>query len=335
MKIAINGFGRIGRNVFKIASKDPAIEIVGINDLTDPKTLAHLLKYDSTYGVYDHDVTYGEDYISVDGKKITIYKERDPKVLPWGKLGVDVVIESTGVFRTAEGPRGGYKDHLKAGAKKVILTVPAKDEIDQTIVCGVNDNEIDLKNTAFSNASCTTNCLAPISKVILDNFGIVRGLMTTVHSYTNDQVMLDQPKADLRRARSGAVSIIPTTTGAAKAIGKVIPSLAGKMNGLAMRVPTPTGSIVDLTFETEKDCTVEELNAAFKKASEEGPMKGILAYTEDPIVSHDIVGNNHSSIVDGLSTMKMGPKFFKVLSWYDNEMGYSTRVVDLARKIGK
>lgn len=335
MKIAINGFGRIGRNVFKIASKDPSIEIVGINDLTDPKTLAHLLKYDSTYGVYDHEVKALDGAISVDGKAIKIYSERDPKNLPWGALGVDVCIESTGVFRAAEGPRGGYKDHITAGAKKVILTVPAKDTIDQTIVCGVNDDKIDLKNLAFSNASCTTNCLAPIAKVIVDNFGIEKGLMTTVHSYTNDQVMLDQPQGDLRRARSGAVSIIPTTTGAAKAVSLVIPELEGKMNGLAMRVPTPVGSIVDLTFETTKDCSVEEMNAAFKKASEEGPMVGILEYTEDPIVSHDIVGNNHSSIVDGLSTMKMGPKFFKVLSWYDNEMGYSTRVVDLAKKISK
>ncbi|MCK9190186.1 MAG: type I glyceraldehyde-3-phosphate dehydrogenase [Sphaerochaetaceae bacterium] len=335
MKIAINGFGRIGRNVFKIASKDPSIEIVGINDLTDPKTLAHLLKYDSTYGVYPHEVKALDGAISVDGKAIKIYSERDPKNLPWGALNVDVVVESTGVFRTADGPRGGYKDHIKAGAKKVILTVPAKDTIDQTIVCGVNDDTIDLSKEAFSNASCTTNCLAPIAKVIVDNFGIEKGLMTTVHSYTNDQVMLDQPKADLRRARSGAVSIIPTTTGAAKAVSLVIPELEGKMNGLAMRVPTPTGSIVDLTFETTKDCTVEEMNAAFKKATEEGPMVGILEYTEDPIVSHDIVGNNHSSIVDGLSTMKMGPKFFKVLSWYDNEMGYSTRVVDLAKKIAK
>ncbi len=334
MKIAINGFGRIGRNVFKIASKDPSIEIVGINDLTDPKTLAHLLKYDSTYGVYDHEVKALDGAISVDGKAIKIYSERDPKNLPWGELGVDVAIESTGVFRTADGPRGGYKDHIKAGAKKVILTVPAKDEIDQTIVCGVNDDKIDLTNEAFSNASCTTNCLAPISKVILDNLGIVRGLMTTVHSYTNDQVMLDQPKADLRRARSGAVSIIPTTTGAAVAVSKVIPELVGKMNGMAMRVPTPTGSVVDLVVETEKDCTVEELNAMFKAAAE-GKMAGVLEYTEDPIVSHDIVGNNHSSIVDGLSTMKMGPKFFKVISWYDNEFAYSTRVVDLAKKITK
>jgi len=248
---------------------------------------------------------------------------------------VIIILESTGVFRTADGPRGGYKDHIKAGAKKVILTVPSKDEIDQTIVCGVNDETIDLKNEAFSNASCTTNCLAPISKVILDNLGIVRGLMTTVHSYTNDQVMLDQPKDDLRRSRSGAISIIPTTTGAAAAVSKVIPELKGKMNGMAMRVPTPTGSVVDLVVETEKDCTVAELNAMFKAASESGPMVGILEYTEDPIVSHDIVGNDHSSIVDGLSTMKMGPNFFKVISWYDNEYAYSTRVVDLARKISK
>ncbi len=334
MKIAINGFGRIGRNVYKIASKNPSIEVVGINDLTDPKTLAHLLKYDSTYGVYDHEVKAGEESISVDGKEIRIYKERDPKNLPWGKLGVDVVIESTGVFRTATGPRGGYKDHITAGAKKVILTVPAKDEIDQTIVCGVNDDEIDLNNTAFSNASCTTNCLAPLAKVLNDSFGIEQGLMTTIHSYTNDQVMLDQPHPDLRRARAGAVSIIPTTTGAAAAVAKVIPELKGKLNGLAMRVPTPTGSLVDLVVELKKDCTVEELNAAVKAAAE-GPLKGILEYTADPIVSHDIVANNHSSIFDSLLTMKMGERMFKVMSWYDNEMGYSTRVVDLALKIAK
>jgi len=334
MKIAINGFGRIGRNVFKIASKNPSIEVVGINDLTDPKTLAHLLKYDSTYGVYDHEVKAGEESISVDGKEIRIYKERDPKNLPWGKLGVDVVIESTGVFRTATGPRGGYKDHITAGAKKVILTVPAKDEIDQTIVCGVNDDEIDLNNTAFSNASFTTNCLAPLAKVLNDSFGIEQGLMTTIHSYTNDQVMLDQPHPDLRRARAGAVSIIPTTTGAAAAVAKVIPELKGKLNGLAMRVPTPTGSLVDLVVELKKDCTVEEVNAAVKAAAE-GPLKGILEYTEDPIVSHDIVANSNSSIFDSLLTMKMGEKMFKVMSWYDNEMGYSTRVVDLALKISK
>lgn len=332
MKIAINGFGRIGRNVFKIAFEDKAIEIVGINDLTSPKTLAHLLKYDSTYGVYQYKVEAVEGAIIVNGVTIPVFAERSPANLPWAKLGVDVAIESTGVFTKAESERGGYKDHIKAGAKKVVLTVPAKDQIDQTIVCGVNDNEINKDLLAFSNASCTTNCLAPVAKVLNDSFGIERGLMTTVHAYTNDQVILDQPHADLRRARSAAISIIPTTTGAAKAVAEVIPSLKGKLNGGAMRVPTPTGSIVDLTVLLEKDCTVEELNAAIKAAAE-GPMKGILEYTEDPIVSHDIVGNSHSSIFDAGLTMKMGEKMFKIMSWYDNEMGYSNRVVDLAKKI--
>lgn len=334
MRLAINGFGRIGRNVFKIAFADKNIEVVGINDLTTNSTLATLLKYDSTYGVYDKSVESRDDAIVVDGKVIPVFAERDPKNLPWKELKVDVVVESTGVFRSATGPKGGYKDHITAGAKKVILTVPAKDNIDQTIVCGVNDDKIDLKNTAFSNASCTTNCLAPIAKVLNDNFGIERGLMTTVHAYTNDQVILDTPHSDLRRARSAALSIIPTTTGAAKAVAEVIPELKGKLNGGAMRVPVPTGSIVDLTVMLEKDCTEEELNAAMKKAAN-GALKGILQYTEDPIVSSDIRGNNHSSIFDADLTMKMGPKMFKIMSWYDNEMGYSTRVVDLAKKISK
>ena len=334
MKIAINGFGRIGRNVFKIAFADKDIEIVGINDLTDPKTLAHLLKYDSNYGVYDKSVAVDGDAIVVDGKKIPVFAERSPANLPWKDLGVDVVIESTGVFTVAEGPKGGYKDHIKAGAKKVVLTVPAKDKIDQTIVLGVNDDQLALSHEAFSNASCTTNCLAPIAKVLDDNFGIVKGLMTTVHAYTNDQVMLDQPHKDLRRARAGAVSIIPTTTGAARAVSEVIPSLKGKLNGMAMRVPVPTGSVVDLVVELEKDASVEEINAAMKAASE-GSMKGILEYTEDPIVSRDIVGNHHSSIFDAQLTMKMGDKLVKVLSWYDNEMGYSHRVVDLVKKLVK
>jgi len=332
MKIAINGFGRIGRNVFKIAMERANIEIVALNDLTDPKTLAHLLKYDSTYGVYNKTVESKEDAIVVDGKEIKIFAERNPVDLPWGTLGVDVVIESTGVFRTAEGPRGGYKDHIKAGAGKVILTVPAKDAIDQTIVLGVNDDILDLGKEAFSNASCTTNCLSPIAKVLNDTFGIESGLMTTIHAYTNDQVILDMPHSDLRRGRSCAVSIIPTTTGAAAAVGKVIPELNGKLNGMAMRVPTPTGSIVDLVVKLKKDATVEQVNAAMKAAAE-GPMKGILEYTEDPIVSRDIQGNPHSSIFDALSTMKQGEGFIKVLSWYDNEMGYSTRVVDLAEKL--
>ncbi|MDY0304172.1 MAG: type I glyceraldehyde-3-phosphate dehydrogenase, partial [Sphaerochaeta sp.] len=320
--------------VFKIAFEDKSIEIVGINDLTDPKTLAHLLKYDSTFGVYDKSVQATEDAIIVDGKKIPIFSLRNPAELPWKDLGVDIAIESTGVFTVAEGPKGGYKDHIKAGAKKVILTVPAKDKIDQTIVLGVNDDQIDHSLHAYSNASCTTNCLAPIAKVLQDNFGIERGLMTTVHAYTNDQVMLDQPHKDLRRARAGAVSIIPTTTGAARAVSEVIPELKGKLNGMAMRVPVPTGSIVDLVVMLEKDASVEEINAAMKKAAE-GPMKGVLEYTEDPIVSHDVVGNHHSSIFDSLLTMKMGERMVKVLSWYDNEMGYSARVVDLARKLAK
>ena len=304
MKIAINGFGRIGRNVFKIAFEDKDMEVVAINDLTDPKTLAHLLKYDSTYGVYAKSVQAKEDAIVVDGKEIKIYAVRNPAELPWKELGVDIAIESTGVFAVAESPKGGYKDHIKAGAKKVILTVPAKDKIDQTIVCGVNDDDLDLSNDAFSNASCTTNCLAPVVKVLNDSFGIERGLMTTVHAFTNDQVTLDMPHKDLRRARSASLSIIPLRT----------------------------GSFVDLTVMLEKDCTVEELNAAVKAAAE-GPMKGILEYTEDPIVSSDIKGNSHSSIFDSALTMKMGPKFFKVMSWYDNEMGYSNRVVDLAKKL--
>lgn len=332
MKIAINGFGRIGRNVFKIAMEREGIEIVALNDLTSPKTLAHLLKYDSTFGVYAKSVEAKDDSIVVDGKEIKIYAERNPKDLPWGKLGVDVVIESTGIFREASSPKGGYKDHIEAGAKKVILTVPAKDAIDQTIVLGVNDSELDTSNTAFSNASCTTNCLAPVAKVLNDSFGIKDGLMTTVHAYTNDQVILDGPHSDLRRGRSAAQNIIPTTTGAAVAVGKVLPALAGKLNGSAMRVPTPTGSIVDLTVRVEKDATVADVNAAIKAAAE-GDMKGVLEYTEDPIVSSDIVGNPHSSIFDALSTMVMPGGLVKILSWYDNEMGYSNRVVDLAFKI--
>lgn len=331
MKLAINGFGRIGRNVFKIAMERDNVEIVAINDLTDPKTLAHLLKYDSTFGVYNKSVEAKDDAIVVDGKEIKIYKIMNPAELPWKSLGVDVAVESTGVFRTAEGPRGGYKDHIKAGAKKVILSVPAKDSI-QTVVLGVNEEEIKDDVVAYSNASCTTNCLAPVAKVLNDSFGVKRGLMTTVHAYTNDQVILDLPHSDLRRGRAAGLSIIPTTTGAAKAVGLVIPELNGKLNGMAMRVPTPTGSIVDLVVELEKDCSVEEMNKAVKDAAQ-GPLKGILEYTEDPIVSMDIKGNPHSSIFDALSTMKMGERFFKILSWYDNEMGYSTRVVDLAEKL--
>jgi glyceraldehyde 3-phosphate dehydrogenase len=330
IKVAINGFGRIGRNVFKIAVERENIEIVGINDLTNTKTLAHLLKYDSTQGKFDGTVDYDQDGIIVNGKKIIITAERNPLNIKWSQTP-DVVIEATGIFASKESPRGGYGDHLKNGAKKVILTVPAKDTIDNMVVLGVNDDTIKDSDICLSNASCTTNCLAPIAKVLNDAFGIESGLMTTIHSYTNDQAILDVPHSDLRRARSAAVSQIPTTTGAAKAVGKVIPELAGKLDGMAVRVPTPTGSLVDFVANLKREVTVEEVNAAMKKAAE-GSMKGILEYTEDPIVSVDIIHNSHSSIFDALSTMVLG-KTVKVLSWYDNEWGYSSRVVDLIEKI--
>ncbi|MEW5816302.1 MAG: type I glyceraldehyde-3-phosphate dehydrogenase [Spirochaetota bacterium] len=331
MKLAINGFGRIGRNVFKIAFERKDIETVAINDLTDPKTLAHLLKYDSNYGVYSKKVEIAENAIVVDGKTIKVFAEKDPKNLPWKNLGIDVVVESTGVFRSAAGPKGGYKDHITAGAKKVILTVPASDDI-KTIVIGVNDSDLKSSDDAVSNASCTTNCLAPVAKVLNDNFGIKVGLMTTVHAYTNDQVILDLPHKDLRRARAAALSVIPTTTGAAKAVGLVIPALKGKLNGFAMRVPVPTGSVVDLTAQLEKDASVDEINRAMKAAAG-GNLKGILEYTEDEIVSCDVKGNSHSSIFDAKLTMKLGNGFVKVIAWYDNEWGYSTRVIDLAEKL--
>ncbi len=330
VKIGINGFGRIGRNVFKIALEHPEFEIVGINDLTSNKTLAHLLKYDSTQGKFDGTVEYNEEGLIVNGKLVKVSEERNPANIPWS--GLDFVVESTGVFRTKEGPRGGYGDHLK-NAKKVILSVPAKDAIDRMVVLGVNDEDLKAEDLCISNASCTTNCLAPVAKVLHDSFGIVNGLMTTIHSYTNDQVILDGPHSDLRRARSAAVSIIPTTTGAAVAVGKVMPSLNGKLNGMAVRVPTPTGSLVDLTVVLEKEVTKEEVNAAVKAAAE-GPMKGILEYTEDPIVSVDVIHNPHSSIFDSLSTMAIG-NTVKIVTWYDNEWGYSNRVVDLMLKAAK
>lgn len=332
MKIAINGFGRIGRNVFKIAL-EKGVDVVAINDLTDTKTLAHLLKYDSTQGKYPGSVEFDDENIIVDGKKYKVCSERNPAEIPWGD-SPDVVIESTGIFRNREGKKGGYGDHLKNAsypAKKVILTVPAKDQIDNMIVLGVNDEALKDSDTCVSNASCTTNCLAPVAKVLDDEFGIVEGFMTTVHSYTNDQNTLDGPHSDLRRARTAAASIIPTTTGAARAVGKVLPHLNGKLDGVAMRVPTATGSIVDLVVDVKKDVTVEQVNAAIKKAAE-GPMKGILEYTEDPIVSVDIIHNSHSSIFDAQSTMVIGRKI-KIFSWYDNEWGYSNRVVDLAQKL--
>ncbi len=335
MKLAINGFGRIGRNVFKIALENSDVEVVAINDLTDNKTLAHLLKYDSTQGQFPGTVEYDDANIIVNGKKFKVCSEKNPVDIPWGDAP-DIVVESTGVFRTKEGSKGGYGDHLKNSkypAKKVILTVPAKDQIDNMIVLGVNDNDLKASDTFVSNASCTTNCLAPVAKVLNDSFGIEYGVMTTIHSYTNDQVILDAPHKDLRRARSCAVSMIPTTTGAAKAVGKVLPELNGKLDGVAIRIPTPTGSLVDLVATVKKQTSVEEVNAAMKKAAE-GPMKGILSYTEDPIVSVDIIHDEHSSIFDALSTMVVGNQV-KVFSWYDNEWGYSCRVVDLAVKLGQ
>ncbi|MCX6321320.1 MAG: type I glyceraldehyde-3-phosphate dehydrogenase [Bacteroidia bacterium] len=325
IKVAINGFGRIGRNVFKIALEKPGIEIIGINDLTDTKTLAHLLKYDSTQGRFAG-VTFDSENIIVNGFKVKVTAEKNPANIPW-KEKPDVVIESTGIFTSKESPKGGYGDHLKNGAKKVILTVPAKDTIDAMIVLGVNEHDLKPEHQCVSNASCTTNCLAPVAKVLNDNFGIEIGYMTTIHSYTNDQRILDLPHSDLRRARSAALSQIPTTTGAAKAVGKIIPDLKGKLDGISVRVPTPTGSLVDLVAVLKKEATKEEINAAMKKAAE-GPMKGILEYTEDPIVSVDVIHTTASSIFDSLSTMVNG-KMIKVLAWYDNEWGYSCRVVDL------
>lgn len=330
IKMAINGFGRIGRNVFKLALERSSIEIVGINDLTNTKTLAHLLKYDSTQGRFNGEVSYDDEHLIVNGKKYRVSAERSPINIPW-VVKPDVVIESTGIFTSRESAKGGYGDHIKNGAKKVILTVPSKDAIDNTIVLGVNDEALRAEDQCVSNASCTTNCLAPVAKVLHDNFGIENGMMTTIHAYTNDQQILDAPHSDLRRARSAAVSQIPTTTGAAKAVGKVIPELNGKLDGMAVRVPNPTGSLVDFTCNLSREVTIAEVNAAMKAAAE-GPMKGILEYTEDPIVSIDIVHNPHSSIFDGLSTMVKG-KMVKVLSWYDNEWGYSARVVDLAEKL--
>jgi glyceraldehyde 3-phosphate dehydrogenase len=329
-KIAINGFGRIGRITFRAILNKSNIDVVAINDLTDSSTLAHLLKYDSIHGRFPGDIAVEGDYLIVNGKKIKIYAERDPANLPWKTLGVPVVIESTGVFRNRE----KLSKHLQAGAQKVILSVPAdnKEDVDITIVLGVNDNMLKKEHQLISNASCTTNCLAPIAKVLNDNFGIVRGLMNTIHSYTNDQVILDFPHKDLRRARAAAMSIIPTKTGAAKAVALVIPELDKKLDGFAMRVPTPDGSVVDLTCELKKAATKEEINAAMKKAAEE-QMKGILEYCTDPIVSCDIIGNPHSSVFDSNLTQVISDNFVKVISWYDNEVGYSNRLADLVEKV--
>ncbi len=326
IKVGINGFGRIGRLTFRALLKKEEVEVVAINDLTNPATLAHLLKYDSVHGRFPGEVAIEDNYLIVNGTKIRIYAEKDPANIPWKELNVDVVAECTGVFRNRE----KLQKHIDAGARRVLLSVPADkaEDVDITIVKGVNDDQLKAEHIFVSNASCTTNCLAPVAKVLNDNFGIVRGLMNTIHSYTNDQIILDAPHKDLRRARAAAMSIIPTSTGAAKAVGLVIPELKGKLDGFAMRVPTPDGSTVDLTVELAKSVTKEEINAAMKAAAD-GKMKGVLEYCIDPIVSSDIVGTTASSIFDSLLTQVSGGNFVKIVSWYDNENGYSNRMADM------
>ncbi|WP_213423503.1 glyceraldehyde-3-phosphate dehydrogenase [Bhargavaea massiliensis] len=326
--IAINGFGRIGRMVFRQAILEDGLNIVAVNASYPPETLAHLLKYDTIHGKFEGDVLTEEDALVVNGKRVQLIAERDPAKLPWAELGVDIVIEATGKFNS----RDKAALHLEAGAKKVILTAPGKNE-DVTIVMGVNDDKLDLdRHDVISNASCTTNCLAPVAKVLNDEFGIDSGLMTTVHAYTNDQNNIDNPHKDLRRARAAAESIIPTTTGAAKALSLVLPELKGKLHGMALRVPTPNVSLVDLVVDLNRDVSVEEVNDAFIRAAE-GPLKGILGYTTEPLVSSDFKTDSRSAIIDGLTTMIMGDRKVKVLAWYDNEWGYSARVVDLAKKV--
>ena len=330
IKVGINGFGRIGRNVLRTALNDSNLEFVAVNDLTDPKTLAHLLKYDSILGNLPHKITAGADSIAIDGKAIKVFAEKDPAKLPWESVGAQVVIESTGRFTDAN----DAKKHLHGPVKKVIISAPAKNE-DITLVLGVNHDKYDAaKHHIISNASCTTNCLAPIAKVLHDNFKIVSGTMTTIHSYTNDQVILDFPHKDLRRARAAALSMIPTSTGAAKALKLVIPEMAGKLDGFAMRVPTPNVSVVDLVAFVENKTSKEEVNAAMKKASESGPLKGYLGYEENELVSADYKGNPYSSIVDAPMTLVVGGNCVKVISWYDNEWGYSCRVRDLINYLG-
>jgi glyceraldehyde 3-phosphate dehydrogenase len=327
VNIGINGFGRIGRLVFRRLLKEGGFNVLAINDITDAKTLAYLLKYDSVHGIFEGEVTAAEGAIVVNGKKYRIIAEKDPSKLPWKELGVDLVVEGTGIFTSRE----KLQLHITAGAKKVLLTAPAKDEIDATVVLGVNDNVLTGKEQFVSNASCTTNCLAPMVKVLHTEFGLEQGFMTTIHSYTNDQRLLDLPHKDLRRARAAALSIIPTTTGAARTVGKVIPELKGKLDGFSLRVPTPDASITDLVATLKKPATKEQINEAMKKAAA-GPMKGILEYTEEELVSTDIIGNAHSCIFDSKLTMAMG-NMVKVFGWYDNEWGFSCRVVDLLKKI--
>jgi len=330
IKVGINGFGRIGRNVFRVIAEREGIDVVAINDLTDARTLSILLKYDSVHGRFNGEVGTKDNALVVKGKEIRLTKERDPASLPWKELGVEVVIESTGIFTT----KADCEKHLEAGAKKVILSAPAKDQLDATIVMGINDNDLKPEHKIVSNASCTTNCLGPLVKVINDSFGIEKGLMTTIHAYTNDQKVADLMHSDLRRARAAAINIIPTTTGAAKAIGEVIPELKGKLDGMAMRVPVANGSVTDLVASVKKSVSIEEINNVIKAASE-NELKGILEYCEDPIVSSDIIDNAHSCIFDSLSTYVIGDNLVKVIGWYDNEWGYSNRMVDLTERIAK
>ncbi len=330
IKVAINGFGRIGRNVFRIIAERPesGIEVVAINDLADDDVLAYLLKYDSVMGPFEGELSVANNVMHAAGHEIQMLMERNPADLPWAELGVDIVVEATGVFRE----RDQLQAHIDAGAKRVILTVPAKGDIDETVVLGVNDHELDAGDVIVSNASCTTNCLAPVAKVLNEKFGIKRGVMTTVHAYTNDQRLADVPHKDLRRSRAATENIIPTTTGAAKAVGLVLPDLEGKLDGMAMRVPVPDGSIVDLVVELEESVTAEEVNAAMKEAAD-GDLAGILQYSEEPLVSSDIIGNPYSSIFDASATHVLGGNLVKVIAWYDNEWGYSNRVVDLIERI--
>jgi len=333
-KVAINGFGRIGRAVTRILiERAGELDLVAINDLAPAKSLAHLFKYDTVMGKWPGTVEVAGDTLVINGKSIKVLSVRNPAELPWKDMGVSIVVESTGIFRTIESPKGGYGDHVKAGASKVVLTVPAKDDIEATIVLGVNDDVLTGDVKFVSNASCTTNCLAPVAKVLNDSFGIEHGLMTTIHAYTNDQNVADMIHSDLRRARAAAANIIPTTTGAAKAIGKVIPALDGKLDGMAVRVPIPVGSIVDLVVQLKNEATVDNINAAVKAAAQ-GPMKGILVYCDEPIVSSDVVNDPASSIFDSLCTMVKG-RIVKVVSWYDNEWGYSNRTVDIMEKMAK
>jgi glyceraldehyde 3-phosphate dehydrogenase len=337
VKVGINGFGRIGRFVYRaMCAKPGEFDVIAVNDLTDPKHLAVLLRYDSVHGKFNGTIEAGEGKLVVNGKTIQVLKEREPARLPWKQLGVDVVVESTGFFTDREGPKGGFADHLKAGAKRVIISAPAKGP-DLTVVLGVNDDKITGNERCISNASCTTNCLAPMAMILDEKFGITRGTMTTVHAYTNDQRVADLIHEDLRRARAAAVNIIPSTTGAARAIGLVLPNLDGKLDGIALRVPVPDGSITDLTVELKQEVTPEQVNQAFREAAS-GPLRDILEYTEDPIVSSDIIDNPHSCIFDAKSTLVLpkgkGP-LVKVLGWYDNEWGYSCRTADLVARVGK